>query len=121
MIASATGTGSGQPFINFPIHGSSFSDLLDSCVSRSLLHKNAFLLICAPLSHIPLLKKTQPVSGAPLKVLGCASLKISKRIAFDWVVLDDIAHQVVIDADVLVKLQAEMNYSNHTLTLLVAT
>jgi hypothetical protein len=72
------------------------------------LHKDSFLLICESLSRT-LLKKCPPllsVSGFVLNILGCASLKMSKKLTFDWVVMDGIAHQAILGADFVEKLQA---------------
>ena len=57
------------------------------------------------------------VSGSVLNILGCASLKMSKKLSFEWVVIDGIAHQAILGADFLEKMQAVIDYPSQTIIL----
>ena len=97
-----------------------FLALIDTGAARSILHKDSFLRICESLSRTPLLKKCPPllsVSGSVLNILGCASLKMSKKLSFEWVVMDGIAHQAILGADFLEKMQAVLDYPSKTIVL----
>jgi hypothetical protein len=56
------------------------------------------------------------VAGNQLNVLGCASLKMSKKVVFEWVVLEGIAHKAILGADFLEKMKATLDYPSQTVT-----
>jgi hypothetical protein len=100
--------------------GSKVSALVDSGASRSLLRRDLFISICNSLSRTPILQRTFPlvsVSKTPLHVLGEAEIQLANSVSWPWVIVDNIPYEAILGADLLNRVDAELNFSSKTLTL----
>jgi hypothetical protein len=121
MATVASITGEYCPYTSLVFTGGSkVSALVDSGASRSLLRRDIFLSMCKSISRVPILKQTLPlcsVSKDPLQVLGEADIALEGGISWPWVIVENIPYEAILGADLLKRVDADLNFHSNTLTL----
>ena len=121
IAAVASNTAEYRPYTSLVFSGGSkVSALVDSGASRSLLRRDIFLSICKSISRVPLLRRTLPlfsVSKNPLHVLGEADIALEGSVSWSWVIVENIPYEAILGADLLKRVDADLNFHSNTLTL----
>jgi len=94
--------------------------LVDSGAARCLLRRSAFLSLCSSYSRMPFLNPTCPLysaNGGSIKVVGEAELQLEGGPPWTWIIVDGIAHDALLGADLMQATQTSLDWASNLLIM----